>query len=195
MFSMGSLLKRQVAILILLPLLFGGAAFLFTRMVITPEYSATATVVVRVTSIDNQDMQYEEVLASQTLAKMVVGVAQSQDIAGKVSATLDDPALTADSLIDSAAFTLLPDSSIISVEYTDADANRAAKVANQYIDVLEAEVPTYYKGALLTHLDYATAPEFPSKPNAALNTLAAVLAGLATAVVWSYVIANYTHYQ
>ncbi len=192
---MGRLLKLQIVAMVLLPLLFGGAGYHLTQVAVAPEFTSTATVVVRGTNSNSEDMQYEDVLASQTLAKMVVSVAQSREIAAEVSATFNDPTITPDRLMDSVKVTLLPDSSIVSIQYIDSQAERSARVANKYIDILEAEVPVYYKGAILTRLDYAVAPERPLKTNSVLNTLAAALAGLAFAMILAYMLANRTYYR
>ncbi len=195
MFNLSRLIRKRFVVLLLLPLLLGGVAFYYTRMYITPEYSSSATVVVRGISRNEADMRYEDVLASQALAKMVAGVAQSREIAGEVSRTLDDPAITTESLMDSVTVTVTPDSSIVSITCFDADAVRAAKAANQYIYTLVAEMPEYYDGVLLTPLDRAVAPDYPGKPSIVFNTLAAVLAGMAAALIWAYVSDYYAHHR
>lgn len=191
MSNMSKLLKRQLLALILLPLLCGGASFLFTRMAIVPQYGSTATAVVRGSGSKDGVLSYEDMLAAQALARMAVTVAQSRDIAEAVSDEIDDPAITADYLLKSVTVAVIPESNIVSIEYFDSDPYRSALVANQYIAALVARVPIYYEGTALVSLDYAVVAQLPSRPNVVFNTLAAVLAGLAAAMVLVYVMANY----
>lgn len=185
-FCLNRILKWQLAAFMLLPFLFGGAAFLCTGLLAVPEFSAMATAVVQATSRSETDSQNENALASQMLAMMVVRIAQSGEIAEKVATSLNDPVIEADKLRNSVKVTVIPDSNIVCIKYSNTDAVRTAGVANRYIDVLEAELPAYYQGALLMPLDEAIVPQDPNRPILLLYTLAGVLAGLGFAMILTY---------
>lgn len=220
MFSLNRMMRQQWVKLVFIPLLMVGSALLFTEVLAVSEYKATASVVVGVSNSVYNGTRYDDMMAAESLAKTVVNVAESRTVAQQVSASLNDSdavvpswpivmpewlsgllnglmdesaATAGDMMQESINASVVPNSSVVVIEYTDFDADRAARVANLYIAELEVQVPGYFSGAVVSPLDYAVQPEKRSWPKKKLFLPASLLVGLGLALLWAYIADFYSH--
>lgn len=186
MFNYYRMIKNSFLLIVILPILFGATALGVTKMLITPTYQATASVVIEGKTPETAGLRYEDILASAALAKNMIVIAQSLEFVQDVVTAVTDPAVDVEFLQNSALIELVNNSNVVAISITDSNPRRAAELANAYADVLVKKAPTYVRNANLQILDNAVIPIKTHSPNTKLNVAAGLFAGLLLALTIAY---------
>jgi len=186
MFNYFRMIRKGFFLIIIPPLLFGLIAFGVTKLWIVPTYEAGTSLVVENKEVDNTS-PYEDILASQALAKSLIIIAQSAEIRRSVAADLADPGISEESLSKRSQVELANNTNIIIITVQDTDPVRVAKIAGKYAEVVAQRVPEYMSNVNVLILDQATVPQKAHGPRMLLNVGAGVMLGLILGLASAYI--------
>jgi capsular polysaccharide biosynthesis protein len=186
MFNYLRMFRKGFYLIIIPPLLLGLLAFAVTKQWILPSYEAGTSVVVENKVTDNS-RPYEDILASQALAKSFIIIAQSAEIRQNVASNLAEDSINAEALLKKTQLELANDTNIISITVKDSNPMRVAKIADIYADVLVKRVPEYMKNVNVLILDHAMVPEKAKGPQLLLNVAVGMMLGLMLGLISAYI--------
>ncbi len=176
MFNYYRMFQKGMAFILIPPILLGLIAFGITKLWIAPTYEAGISLVIENRAVENTS-RYEDIMASQALAKGLIIIAQSTEIKRDVIAAVGDTSLNADYLTQNATIELINSTNVMSIAVKDTNPVRVAKLAQMYAETLMKRGPEYVKNANILVLDQAVVPQDPSGPNMLLNVAAGVMLG------------------
>lgn len=186
MFNYYRMLKNGLFLIMIPPILVGVIALVVTKYWITSTYEASVSIVVENKVVENTS-RYEDILASQALAKNIIIIAQSSEIKRTVVAAAAEAEVSEKVLTDSSHIELQNNSNIVAVTVKDTNPVRVAKLANLYGETLMKRAPEYVKNANLMILDKAVVPEIPDGPNMLLNVVGGFMLGFIGGLISAYV--------
>lgn len=165
--KMADTLLLKAWLIVLVAVLGGLAAFLYTHFMITPLYTANVTLYVRSTQtrLDGSDsVNYNELVIARTSRIHILP-----------------------SMMDVSA---VEDTSIINVRITSASLKRAEQMANLIAEHAPGPMAEYIEGSSVRILNYAKVPAAPSSPNVRQNVTVGFLTGLllCAAGVWMHAV-------
>lgn len=186
MFNYFRMLRKGIFLIMIPPILFGLIAFGVTKLWIAPTYEAGTSLVVESKQVENAS-PYEDILASQAMAKSAIIIVQSSEIRRSVAAELGDPDITEGSLSKKAQVELANNTNIITINVQDTNPVRVAKIAGAYAETVVKRVPTYMKNINVLILDQAAVPQQAHGPRMLLNVGAGVMLGLIIGLISAYI--------
>jgi polysaccharide biosynthesis transport protein len=155
-----------------------------TITAVTPKtYTATVTLFLGSPASVDSAGAYSGDLFSQQRASTYTNLIGSSDLAVKV---IDDLGLTMtpDELAEKVTASQVPKAVLLDVSVTDGSAGRAADIANayasafpQYVARLETPVGANLPSSVVTVIQNAEVPKYPTSPNPLLNILLGVVGG------------------
>jgi capsular polysaccharide biosynthesis protein len=177
------MLKSKIIFIILITLVFGISAGLYTHYFITPTYSATISMCV----YSNPDMVSSgqavtpnEINAAKNLVGTYRFIVKSDLVLDKVAEELN---LGSGSSISSAITTSeVEESFVFKVTVTTSDAQRSTDIANTIAKIAPQEMVKAVKAGTVNIIDTAKKPHSPSSPNLKKN----ILLGLAIGFTLSF---------
>lgn len=178
-------LVHDLWVIILAAVIVGGAAFTFSRFVITPTYESTTRILV----LNRQDtgsssLTYSDLQLGTSLTKDYPELIQSRYVVEKV---IEDFGLdtTYESFIGKVEVTTKSDSRIIDITITDPDPLLAKELADALRDIAAERIVEVTDIQAVNMVDEGNIPDKPSNPSVPKWTLLGVLIGgvLAAAVV------------
>lgn len=178
-------LRKNILVIILVTVIFGGAAAAYT-FTITPQYRASSTVFVSIPSDGTvSDLQTGNTFSQQRVKSYSALVTKPVVLDAAIAELGLD--VSAASLAERVTAAAVTDTALIDIEVTDSDAVRSADLASAIaaslsVAVDELEMPVGTTGASpvkVTEVEAATVPARPVSPNAPLNIALGILLGLA----------------
>lgn len=181
-----AILRRRLALLLLLPLLAAVGAALISLYLVQPVYEASTTLWVIKGGSDQID--YNTLMLNRNLTSTYGEVAKSRAVMRQTLEQVELPGLTEEGLQKLIRVTPVHDTEImsISVEYTDPVA--AATLANTVAGVFKAQIQSFLRVDNVAVVDPAMPPLKPVKPHVPLNVAAAALLGVITAVALAFLL-------
>lgn len=177
--SFGGLLWRRrwtmAAVVALVAIVVGASLLLADR-----QYTASARMAATPTpDLTTAIASYSELLGT------VADVAESRPLLEEVAER--EPGLTVDQLRKEVDGKVVPGTVIIQVSVTDTNAERAARITDDVVELLPSHDPTH--GAFLYQVtESAAVPDSPSSPHVLLTILAGLLLALILAVLVAAVV-------
>lgn len=173
-----TLLKKRIVMILSLIISFAAIAFIVSYFLITPTYTAKASVVV------NQE-ENVDVSALNTAIQSNISLINTYKIVMTSPVILDEVAkemnlsLSSTELAEKLEVTSEADTQIITVTATDTSQAKAAELANTTVDVFQNEIPELMNLENVKPLSLAETVENPSpaSPNILLNTAIAMVLG------------------
>lgn len=181
-----SIFFRNLWIIVVVALAFGVVGWLVSSYILTPQYTASATVIVNKGPGDAaQAYSYNDLLLSQKLVKTYSIVLQSDTVLNKVIASLALD-IKANDIRSSLSVSGVSDTEVLKVSYTSSDPQMAADVVNKIVVIAPDEIIRTAKVGSVEVVDRAIVPESPVKPQKMQNTLIAAIIGsiLATGFIF-----------
>lgn len=179
------LLLHYIWVIVIAALIVGGAAFAFSKFVITPTYESTTRILV----LNRQDssggnVTYSDLQLGTSLTKDYPELIQSRYVVENVI-ELFELDTTYESFIKRIQVSTKSDSRIIDITITDPDPVLAKDIANALRDVAAERIVEVTDIQAVNKVDDANLPTRPSNPSVPKWTLIGVLLGgfLAAVVV------------
>jgi capsular polysaccharide biosynthesis protein len=172
------IIKKRLALIIVITLLFTGISAIYSYFYITPMYKATTTLIVgKMPNEESENVYYSDILSYQMLVKTYVQIAKSEGVAKKVIDKLYlnmPPAAIQGRLSASPA----GDTEVMYLSIVDDEPERAARIANGAAEAFVERVKELMRVDNVQIIDAAEVPSYPFKPNKRLNVMIGMFLGM-----------------
>ncbi len=174
-------LWRNALIIILVAILFGGAAFGGTYLFISPKYEASAMLYVNNSTVSLGSAAVSitsgELSAAQTLVSTYIVILKSRTTLDEVIEESGVP-YTVNQLSDMISASAVSGTGIFKVTIQSKSPTEAELIANTVARVLPERISDIVEGSSVRIVDYAIVPAHRSSPSYIKNTAVGVLAGI-----------------
>lgn len=168
---------RNIIPIALISVACGTGAYFYTSKLVTPLYTATASMYVYSdTNRSNTSVSFSELSASQELVNTYLVVLRSDTVLDQVISQLKIQ-LTADVIRSRLTASSINQTEAFSISYTDPDPNQAQTIANAITAFAPKEIVRVVKVGGAEVIDKATTPTMPSSPHVFRNTFTWMMIG------------------
>ncbi|MEG1500893.1 MAG: Wzz/FepE/Etk N-terminal domain-containing protein [Clostridiales bacterium] len=171
-------------------IIFGLVAFLISHFLITPIYSASASMYVYSESNRgiNDITSTEQLNTSQKLVQTYIVILTSNSVLNQVAEQLGN-IYSADDIRKMLTASAINGTETFQITVTNPDPVMAQKIANTVANVAPEEIIRVVKAGSVEVIDYATLPINPSSPRTLTNTVIGALLGIILSVLVSIIMA------
>lgn len=175
-------LRRRVWAILLATVLFGGAAFTYATVFITPRYQASALMYVNNSSFSLGSTSFSISSSELTAAQSLVG---TYIVILNTRTTLEDViqkagvSYTYEELSGMVNASAVNATEIFEVTVTSEDPQEAELIANTIAEVLPGKISDVVEGSSVRVVDYAVVPAGKASPNITMYTAIGIMLGLA----------------
>ncbi|MHC1682820.1 MAG: YveK family protein [Clostridiaceae bacterium] len=173
------IIVKRKWLIIIISILFSLSSFLSSKYLITPTYSATATLIVGNTQVNSnsKDSNYNELLYYDKLVSTYSQVLQSNSVLKDTASKLPFTT-TVGSIKSSLTISTKDGTSLIYVTVKNQDPEKAMEISNQISNSFVNKITDIMKIKQNVNIvDLAETPTTPISPNIYLNTLIALFIG------------------
>lgn len=178
------ILKKNVKILIAIPLIAVFLSGIVSFFMLTPIYEASTTLIVgREPNLQDMEseIQYTNLMAYQKLVKTYGEIARSRTVSQEVIKRLDLD-LTPGQLQSLTTVTTVNDTELMKISIQHPSPEMAQDIANTLADVFSKRIIEIKKVDSVSVIDPAITPQSPIKPNKKLNVAIAGVLGMMIAL-------------
>ncbi len=154
----------------------GAVAFLVSYFMMTPIYSATASLYVYNGEKTANRVSQSDLVASQQLVETYIVIIKSDSVLEEVSRRTGDE-FTAEEIRDMLSAQATNGTEAFTITVENKDPETAQRLVNTIIEVIPSEIIRVVKAGAVEIIDRAKVPEDPSSPNIPLNTAVGILLG------------------
>lgn len=186
-FEMIARRKWMIIIILIITTL---SSFLVSKYLITPTYSATATLIVGNTQIDNdnKDNNYNNLLFYEMLVATYSQVLKSKNVLNDVVDELSF-STTAENIEDNLTIITKQDTLLIDITIKDKNPERAMEISNQISKSFVEKITEIMKLKQNVNIvDLAEIPNQPISPNSLLYTSIGFFAGLVISIFLTFIL-------
>ena len=182
--ELGSVLLRQIWVIILCAVIAGLSMLVYTANFVTPTYKADVTMYVNNSSgVNSSYMSSSDLAVAQRLVETYTNIIASHTVLSKVAEAsgLD---ITADQIRGMLQASAVGETEMFKVSIIAPDPQLAADLANVIAQVAPGEIAKIIPGSSAKVVDYARIPKGRHAPSYTSSTIvAAMLGGLAAAAI------------
>lgn len=183
------ILRKWIALIIILPIIAVAIAGGLSYYVLEPEYETFTTLMVGRPKdyISDNKIEYNELLLNQKLVSTYGEIVKSRLVTDEVINNLDLK-ISYESFRNKVNVSLVKDTEIIKIQVTDNSPELASKIANETALVFMEGVKTIMKIENVQVIDLAQVPSRPIKPRKTLNMAIAGVLGLMLSVFIAFLV-------
>lgn len=173
-------IKRNLITIIFSGILFGGAIYLYSTMIIKPQYSSSTSMIISQSNrneITNSDLQINDLRLNQELVNTYSEIIKTRGISNIVIENLGLD-LSYEQFNQKVSVTQKGNTEIFGINVIDVIPERAKDIANETSEVFKEAIVEIMKTDNVQILDEAVLPEEPISPNVLRNTLLGFIIGL-----------------
>lgn len=184
------ILKKHLALILILTILCSAFGFIVSKFVIKPKYQAVATLIVNPgqnSQNNNSTITYDQVNTTQQLVGTYSIILKSSKVLDKV---ISDLSLDTDStkLAKNISVDGVDQTEVIQIAVRDQDPDMAEKIENDIIKVAPSVIIKTVKAGSVEIVSPAETDKRPVSPNVFLNTIIALCTGILISVLISFLI-------
>lgn len=172
--------KKWIILIVVLVFLMLGSVYTF--YFVTPEYTASTTLIL-VKSQSDTEVTTSDVTLNDKLISTYREMAKSDKIINLVLQEYNIKDISAGELKNKIAVTTVSDTQMLKISITDEDPKTATKIANALAEVFIDQVPEYFNLNNAKIYQEAVMPTSPSNVNHARDIAIAGIAGFAVSVL------------
>ena len=179
---LASLWRKKILIL-LVAIITGGLAFIYSSLIVRPQYTSTSRIYVVNHAQGEQNVLTNQALqAGSYLVKDYQEIILSQDVLEKVIAN-QKLTMTPKQLASKIKVSVPRDTRIVSIDVKDTNPDTASQLANELRVVASEKIKAVTKVSDVTTLEEARPAIAPSSPNIRRNTVLGVVGGAVIIIV------------
>lgn len=172
----------RIRLIILIVFVFTVSAFLISKFVITPLYTATATLYVNSNSTTvSQNISISDIDTGRELVTLYSEFIESDTVLEQVANAVSndtDMMFTADMIKGMISSGGVNETVLMAVTVTSPSPELSQIIANAVADIAPDRITEFMEGSSVKVFEYAKLPEAPSSPNVMKNTAMGFLLGL-----------------
>jgi len=170
-------ISKKFWIIVLTAIVFGIAAFFFTRFLIVPQYKATISMYVNNKTESTNSLSTSDVAAAKSLVDTYITIIESSSVLEDIidNANID---LTASQIRNMMSAKSLNGTEVFEVSITSASPEESEKIANLIADFAPSKISEIVNGSSVKIIDRAKVPTQPASPIMSKNIVIACLLGL-----------------
>lgn len=179
-------MKKRLWIIILVVVVFTLAGYVGSKMLLTPEYTASARMYVAYNVVNPED---DDILGQEYTQQLMAGQLRNDcvELLSDVAVTqkvVDNLQLdtSAAGVSGSLSIKAVDNTRVLSLSVVDTNPQRAAQILNEICKVGEETIEEMLGADVLEVLHYAEVPGSPSSPSPKRNATVAAILGLVAAV-------------
>lgn len=176
-----SVLLSKIWFIILAGVTVGLLFLMFSKFVITPQYSSSTKIYVLNKENENASLTYNDLQVGSTLTKDYLELVKSRTVLVQVITELNLDMET-DELADMITVETPSDTRIITITVKDSDAYLAQKIANKVREIASDHICNVMALEAVNVVDEANIPTEPSSPNVLKNTFIGLVIGILISV-------------
>lgn len=185
------MIARRKWMIIIILIITTSSSFLVSKYLITPTYSATATLIVGNTQIDNDNKDnnnYNNLLFYEMLVATYSQVLKSKNVLNDVVDKLSF-STTAENIEDNLTIITKQDTLLIDITINDKSPERAMEISNQISKSFVEKITEIMKLKQNVNIvDLAEMPNKPISPNILLYTSIGFFAGLMISIFLTFIL-------
>lgn len=183
------IVKKRIGLIIALLIFAVLASGLISYYVLDEVYEASTTLMVGKPKdyLENNKIEYNELLINQRLVSTYGELIKTRKVADRVVNNIDLP-YSSSVLREKIRVSLIKDTEIISIAVTDENPELAAKIANETAQVFMESVKDIMRVENVQIIDVAQAPTSPIQPKPIMNIAIAAVLGLMLGVFITFLI-------
>jgi len=168
------LLRKNVLIILLAALIFGGAAGLISVTVLSPQYESTSKIYIltQTTSLTS----FADIQLGTSLTTDYLELIKSRPVVEDVIANLKMN-VTYEEMLDQLVVTNPADTRILNITVTDNNPYMAKVIANEFATVARKQISEIMKTEEPSVVEEAVVADAPSRPHKMMNTLIGAILG------------------
>lgn len=170
------LLRRHLLVIVLTAVLFAVAGFAGTTMFITPQYQATATMIVNTRQDQTANVTNDQITSARNLVDTYSIIIKSDTVLDQVIANLG-LALNYEELNAKVSVSAVNDTQVMQIAVTDPNPESARRIAEEITNVAPGEIIEAVEAGSVKVISAARAGEYPVSPSKSRNTAIAGLLG------------------
>jgi capsular polysaccharide biosynthesis protein len=180
LYAIWQVIAKRWKLIVLMPLVAALVSFLTSAYVLTPQYSASTTLMV-MRPTDTAQILYQDIQVSRQLVQTYREIARSRRVL-MVAIANNALALNVEDLRDKIDVVSLRDTELITITATDSDPEVAALIANGVTSAFMEEIIEIMQVENINLVDPAVAPLEPESPRVLLNVAVALVVGMVAAL-------------
>ncbi len=171
----------RIRLIIFIVFIFTVSAFLISKFVMTPLYTASATLYVNNSKASiSQTISINDIDTGRELVALYSEFIESDTVLEQVAATVSnetDLAFTSDDIRGMLTSGGVNETSLMQINVTTSSPEISQIIANAVVDIAPDRITEFMDGSSVRVVDYAKLPEAPSSPNIKKNTAMGFLLG------------------
>lgn len=168
---------KKAPLIILIVVIFAGAAFAGTEFLITPKYTATTKMYVLTKQNEDSNVTYSDVQLSSQLVNDYMALVTSGPVLEETISKLNLD-MSREALEKEISTENISNTRIISIKVTDSDPERAKNIANAVREAVGDQIVKVMNADAVNTVEEAQTPANPSSPNKMKNTALGGIVGL-----------------
>lgn len=177
-----SVLKKHLAMLIIIGIIFGAAGFSGAYFLIPKKYESHALLYVENSQQNTDSVNINDINAAQKLVNTCQIIFKSGTIFDNLIANLNLP-YTKDALNSMITASSVNGTEVMKISVECGDPKEAHEIVNELVELSKQEFSRVIKSGSIEVIDYGEVNTTPSSPNVMLITLVAAMLGLIIAYV------------
>lgn len=181
------IIKKNVVLLVVVSIVFGGVSFGVTKFYIPKEYTSRVKLYVEATA-DTSQSSYNALNLSNYVKSVVptyIEMLETTKFYTQVATNLGD-GYTASEISRKVKFNLIEETEVFEAVIVDSNPLEAKKIADAVATVAPETISEFKDNAYLKVVDDATLPRYHSSPNEKKNALVAFAVGLVLTLVFVF---------
>lgn len=168
-------------------ILFGAAAFCFTKFAITPKYRATIRLYVNNKIEASSSLTSSDVSASKSLVDTYITIIESDSVIDEIVENTENKYTNAQ-IKNMLSAKSINGTEVFEVSITGPSPEKCATIANAVADLAPGKISEIVDGSSVKIVDRAKVPSGPISPSISRNVAAAVLLGIVGSCIFVFFI-------
>lgn len=182
------ILKKHIALIIIIPIIFAILGYLVSSFIIAPKYEADATLVVNAgQNSQTSVVTYDQLNTAQQLVNSCAVILKSDNVLDKVISNLNLD-MTAEELANEVTVSPVNQTEVLDISVKDENAQRAVYIANEISKIAPDILIKTVKAGSVEVVSSAKADNKPVSPNVMLFTAVGFIIGIFAVVILSFII-------
>lgn len=172
-----ALLKKHIASIILVAIIFGVAGFFGTKLLITPQYEASVNMIVNTRAENTGTVSNDTINSAKNLVSTYAIIIKSNTVLNQVIDNLNLKDIDYDDLEEKVSVTAIDDTQVMRIAVQDPDPNLARRIVKEIARISPNEIVDAVEAGSCKVVSQVRVPEEPVSPSVVKNTAIAALLG------------------